>query len=247
MRRVNWGQALAEVALLLLGAGVAFGLDSWRDEAADRAAERGYLMALRTDFEATDSLFRLTLRGYEDQLRHNEAFLELIADPAESVPSDGLARMVRKAFQWGDFEPQLATYRDMNNSGDLRLLQNDSLRLALAEFEAVVETMGSLNQVALDQWSGPVSQFMVENLNTTVIYGSDSGFQWGDVWIDPIGHTPAVDRSGDGGDRYWDQEFANHLAIRNVTLTDAMFWGEQSIGLVGDVLRLIAASEQAVP
>lgn len=55
MKRIDWGQAFAEVILLLVGIGLALVVDWWADRARDRAAEQEHLAALRADFEVADS------------------------------------------------------------------------------------------------------------------------------------------------------------------------------------------------
>lgn len=243
MRKVNWSQAIAEVGLLLLGAGIALGVDSWRDRANELAAEQRYLTSLRTDFETTDSVFRFNLAAYEDQLRHNAAFLEILAGPVGSVAPDSLARLVRKSFLWGGFTPVLATYRDMTNSGDLRLLRNDELRLALAQFESVIEETESLNRLALDQWNTSVTPYYIGHFNVTDLYGSESRFQWGQMEVEPY-RMPLVDRIQVDPNSYWSREFVNLIAVRNISLGDAILHGTRSLGSIGMVLQLIDESKE---
>ena len=49
-RKVNWHQAIAEVALIILGILFALAVDSWWEDRSEREAEIDYLQSLRADF-----------------------------------------------------------------------------------------------------------------------------------------------------------------------------------------------------
>ena len=51
--KINWYQAIAEVALIILGILGALAVDSWWDERSEREAEIDYLESLRRDFIST--------------------------------------------------------------------------------------------------------------------------------------------------------------------------------------------------
>ena len=56
---VNWGQAFAEVVLIVIGVGMALAVDNWADSRQELDEEQQYLVRLLDDFEATrDSLGR---------------------------------------------------------------------------------------------------------------------------------------------------------------------------------------------
>lgn len=237
--RINWWQALAEVLLLLIGIGAALAVDSWREEASDRAAEQAHLRALKADFEATDSLVRFTIAGLDDQLIHNERLLEILAEGPSAISTDTLASMLRKAFIGWRFDAEMSAYDDLTNSGELTLIRSGALRRSLARFENAIASANYSEALAGDQWSASVTQFFIEELNATAIYGRDSGVQWGSIYLPPYDRTPLVLLQTVEPSAVWSQELANHVAVRNVTLDDSIRLGQASLNVIGEVLLLI--------
>lgn len=240
--RVNWRQAVAEVALILVAAAVALGVDSWVDGRQNASAERRYLIGLRSDFVSTDSAFRANVRATAEQQEHIRRFIDVLRAPPRSVASDSLGRMVRKAFLWLDFVPVLATYRDLVGSGELSLLRSDSLRVALAEFESYVESIRPYNAAALEQWNLQVTPYYIENFDVTELYGSSAPLHIGDLVAPAYDLGAPVDRVRSSEDAYWSREFLNLLAIRAVSLGDAIALVEPAIDRAGTILRLIDKS-----
>ena len=62
-RKINWHQAVAEVALIILGILGALAVDSWWDEKSEREAEVAYLESLKTDFIANSESLKSEVAG----------------------------------------------------------------------------------------------------------------------------------------------------------------------------------------
>ena len=245
MKRINWGQAFAEVALLLLGIGLALVVDQWRDRAQDRAAERSYLMALRADFETADSVLEVRLSVIQEQLRHNESLLETLAGPVGSVSADSIAGMLRKAFVDIAVRVTVPAYQDLVNSGEFSLLRSEPLRRALAEFEQVNRDADGFSERAAQQWNGPVTDFFARELNATAIYGRESEVAWehpGMPTFPPYASNPPVTRLRIGTEAYWSAELVNRIVIKNVTLDDAASHVQFSLQWIDQIFPLIEAS-----
>jgi hypothetical protein len=237
---INWKQAIAEVGLLFLGLSLALGADSYVESKREGAEEQQYLVQLKSDFESTASLFREGLADYEDQQAHARGVMAVLAQAPGSVAPDSVGRLVRKTFFWVDFVPVSATYRDMVNSGDLRLLQSAALRTALAEFESFIDANRDYNDIALDQWNSQVTPFMIEHFNISDLYGSEvpvpggteAGYDWGS----------AIARFDSDEESLWSREFANLVAVRMIGLGDTIEKVKVSLLAVEDILGLIEAS-----
>jgi len=206
MKSINWGQAFAEVLLLLLGIAAALVVDQWRDGSEARATEQAHLAALRTDFVAADEFLRVRLGALEEQMRHNEALLRILNQPVGSVSPDSITGMIRKAFVDITFRSELPSYTDLVNSGDLGLIQSDDLRRALAEFEVAHVEASDFARKASEQWAGPVTEFFIQHLNATEIYGVESPVSWDAPGIPDFpaySRTPVVTRVEADEDALW--------------------------------------------
>lgn len=249
VKRINWGQAFAEVALLLLGIGLALVVDQWREQARDRVTQRSYLTSLRSDFETADSILNVRLSVIREQLGHNEALLRMLAAPVGSVPGDSIAAMLRKAFVDIPVRVTLPSYQDLINAGDLRLLRDEELRRALFEFDEFNRSADGFSRRAEEQWNGPVTDFFVTNLNATLIYGEDAVVEWdhpGAPSFPGYANTPPVSRISIDPEAYWGREMVNRIAIKNVTLDDAAFYVTSSLDWVERIFPLIDASLEQI-
>ncbi|MEJ2129988.1 MAG: hypothetical protein P8X81_14255, partial [Woeseiaceae bacterium] len=47
---INWGQAFAEVILIVIGVALALAADDWADRHQERAEEQEYLVRLQSEF-----------------------------------------------------------------------------------------------------------------------------------------------------------------------------------------------------
>ena len=74
--KVNWHQAFAEVALIVLGILGALAVDSWWEERSEREAEVDYLQSLKADFISTrDSLNKEIERAIGDRRLRPKPFV----------------------------------------------------------------------------------------------------------------------------------------------------------------------------
>lgn len=244
MKNINWGQAFAEVLLLLLGIGVALLADQWRDRSQERSAEQEHLVALRADFHAADSVIRVRLGAVEEQLDHNEALLNTLARPVDDMPGDSVARLLRKAFIDVPFGVATAAYTDLLNAGNLGLLKSEPLRRALAEFATANVQAAAYAEKASAQWAGPVTEFFVRTFNVTLIYGNESVVTWDTPNLDsPVyRQTPVVSRFVADEAALWSRELVNRIAVKNVTLDDAAFSARAALAQIEQVLALVDAS-----
>ena len=229
MNRVNWHQAFAEVSLLALGVGLALLADGWWEGRQERAEEAQYLTSLRSDFAASQRAFSETLARNRETRDHNLMLLELLAGDVGSVSVDSLSVLIPAAFWWTGVDPVLATYEDMVNSGDLRLIRSDSLRIEMAAFVRFIETVESLNDAALLEWKDLQAPFMVDHLAVTGAYGS-----YGERTFPDGRHSPDEEA-------LWGRALENIIAIKVINLEDLIRNLDQALRQIETILHLIDA------
>jgi hypothetical protein len=227
MNRVNWPQAAAEVLLLATGIGLALLADGWWQEREDRLEEQAYLVELQEDFAATRDELAQTLEESRGTRDHVLSFLEILSGEPGSVSVDSLVKMVEPSFWWWGIDPVLATYQDMVNSGDLRLIQNGELRVAMAGFVSFLETIENLNDASLLEWKDLQAPFMIDRLVVTSTY---EGYGERDF---PRSRHETDPRA------FWDRELENILAIKLINLEDQIRNLMDAQGRVDRVLALI--------
>ncbi|MFC2128351.1 hypothetical protein ACFLRR_00610 [Bacteroidota bacterium] len=154
---LNHWSYLADLVVIVLGIIIALSLDAWWQEKQDRKLERKYLISLKVDLKA--DLFRIsdlndkTIRriGHSTRiLKHLNAKIEhptvFNIDSIYLMKSDSISQRgnlveaistIGKVWKLERFAP---TYDELTNTGFLRLLTNDSLRLELRQYYLRIES-----------------------------------------------------------------------------------------------------------
>ncbi len=161
--------------LLIVVAGVLIALwanAAWQNH-TDRQTEREHLVALRGDFEASLRLLDSTAVLKDRQAADLRRLLEGGArsggvDSAEAWAHLGLWNIV-------DFPPQLSALRDLETSGDIRLIQGIELRRVLAD----IDHLSNQWQVEQNDFSATqqrlIDPHLVEDLDLAHVLSSDKG------------------------------------------------------------------------
>ena len=240
--QIPWLRVFVEGVVIVGSILLAFGLQAWWDGVQERGEEQEYLRALQADFQETQDLFLREIASYEVIGEHNRTFLRLLDSPIGSVPVDSLELMVRKAFIYNEFTPVLATYNDMVNSGALSLLESDTLRVAMARFEASLQWVQSMSEGILNHFDNDVVPYLTAHFNLSKVYGRDAKVDLGVVVLPGINIGPPVSRLESDGSAFWSREFANLLSMKTSNQQDAVRFGRRSLVIVEEVLRLIEGS-----
>jgi hypothetical protein len=150
--RAKLGRRLAELLVVFLGVVLAFIADDYREQLEDDRAEQAAISGLVADFTANSS--RLADRS--TQYERLESSTSALSDLIESAPAGGslpLPDTLLMAFAMGagTYDAITATVDALLNSGELRLIKDRDLRVALAEWPALLD---DLNET--EQWSREV-------------------------------------------------------------------------------------------
>lgn len=237
--------AVGEIILVVIGILIALSINNWNETRKQQEEERKYLYALRTDFETAKQSFSVILGAVEEQLDHNEQFITIIAGTEKNISTDSLVGMLRKSFIDVPFGVQVTSYTDLLNSGKLGILQSEELRRALTQFEVTNALANSYAEKAAQQWANQVTEFFIQRLNVSKIYGVESDVQWNSPGI-PLStgydKTPIIHRFESDEEALWGRELANRIVIKNVLLEDASVSANDVLQLIGQIESLIDQS-----
>lgn len=136
-RKVNWHQAIAEVALIILGILGALAVDSWWDEKSEREAEVDYLESLQSDFIANIESLKAEIEWEERLIDNGKDIHANIASGLNKLSPDEFLQKITdfywfSAFRW---EPVTATYDELIGSGHLDYIQSHTLRTKLGQYK----------------------------------------------------------------------------------------------------------------
>ena len=162
----------AELLIVILGVLIALSADAWLQARNERSDEARHLQALREDFSESLSLLG-TWR--EERETISSALLSLLERDLAEVASDSVGRWIYQGL-WniGTYEPPVTAIRDLETSGELRLLSPE-IRRGISEFN---RSLGHLEKAEADfmtSQQGLVDPYLVAALNLApVLAVSDS-------------------------------------------------------------------------
>ena len=126
-----WLDKLVDLLVVILGISIAFGIDNWAEGRKDAQTKQRYLVSLQSDLRK-DSL------GLQSALTQIHAYqttldtLFALTSRRNEEEAEVIAQMMLQLGQTGQFTPEDYTYRALQQTGDISLLDNDSLQIALS-------------------------------------------------------------------------------------------------------------------
>ncbi len=143
---------------------LAFGIDAWWDASRERAEERQALEALARDFRAASALLDRQFLLTDSIVAATETILEWTGPSADSRYADSLAVLLPTVSRLPGFEPPSGTLDALLGSGDLRLIESDSLRAALASFPSRLAGMHRTERFGSDVQFGDYFPYVNERI-----------------------------------------------------------------------------------
>lgn len=122
----------AEFAVIVIGVLVALGVESWREDVADRALELEYLERLQNDFHVDSVRIASAIEATAVQQSHIDAALVALEGSGTSTKDDLLSIfMASRSILSREIG---ATFQELFGTGQLRLVRNSDLRIRLVDF-----------------------------------------------------------------------------------------------------------------
>ena len=139
--RVNWRQASAEVALILIGVLVALTVDSWWAEQQGKEKERTYLAAILEDFQDNRRSLLEAIETQKSVIRVGEDILQMLSTHLEGEDTDNFRKRIGDLYYFYDWAPITGTYDDLVGSGNLLIIRNLNLRKELSAFQRILSSI----------------------------------------------------------------------------------------------------------
>jgi len=139
IRQIAWPRIFAEAVAIVASILLAFWIDAWWEDIAERALEQEYLSALIDDFGATRESLANYIGFSTRVLDSADQILAIAATPDSEPVPDSFSKTLGDAYGIQRPSPITSTYQDMVNSGNLRLIEDRDLRLAMAELMELLD------------------------------------------------------------------------------------------------------------
>jgi hypothetical protein len=127
--------AIGEIALVVVGILIALSINNWNQNRLNIILEAKYYERLLEDFKEEKEIIQATLNYSHQVSLHAKNAIAIFENPVEisSNPVENLIDMYQ-ASQLRDPNSATSTYKELIASGQINLIQNDSLKTALIRY-----------------------------------------------------------------------------------------------------------------
>ena len=136
-RHIRGSRVLVEMLVVVTSILIAFSLDAWWTSRAEERTGVAHLRALQHDFEQNVARLKVHIEREERIADASRRLLLVANSPTTPSPADSVSNLLGQVFNSGRFDPVMGAYEAVVNSGGLAQIQDDDLRLALAEFASL--------------------------------------------------------------------------------------------------------------
>lgn len=150
VREQNWFAVGIDLAVVVLGILLAFQIDRWREQRADRTMEATYVRRLITEVERDIPTIRRSMTLAEERLDFAELLMDAVRD-SEVVRAEPARFLI--AVQAASYTnvPTLAshTFADLRATGNLSAIRSEEIKRALYDYYGYDESRRQWMQLAL--------------------------------------------------------------------------------------------------
>ena len=137
-RQIRASRLLLEGLVVVASILIAFALDAWWSQRAEARTEAAHLRALRSDFQENVARLQSLIAREDATADASRRLLVVASTPRMPSPEDSLNNLLGRVLNSGRLDPVMGAYEAVVSSGGLAQVQDDSLRLALADFASLV-------------------------------------------------------------------------------------------------------------
>ena len=152
----NWITYGFETLVVIVGILIAFGLNNWNQTRLNRQLERDYLERLKIDLIYDKSYYQRRSSESQKRVENYKLAIDKLYNIQETVQDAGEI-MLLADWDTEHLSVQDFTFKELNSSGNLGLIQNVSLRDSLISYYKEVDAVAKHVQ-EINEWS-------VERLN----------------------------------------------------------------------------------
>ncbi|MEM6841472.1 MAG: DUF6090 family protein [Bacteroidota bacterium] len=146
---IQWSDKLIDILVVVLGITIAFGLNNWRENRQNAKLEQRYLKNLKEDL-AKDTV---RLVDIKEDLEGTSSAIERIKRISPKIENaDSVASYLNGVFSldYFIFFPEDYTYETLQQSGDISIIQSDSIRQVLSQLYDNYEFMRLIYEYAFE-------------------------------------------------------------------------------------------------
>ncbi|RPA68533.1 hypothetical protein EF405_08080 [Cyclobacteriaceae bacterium YHN15] len=231
----KWPEYFLEILVLIIGIYGAFALNNWNETRKNKLEERSILENLQNDLENTIAEFEFLNDLRESAILASLRILELSSDIPNSSKYE-LDTLFGKTMIRPTYNGKMGTLELLFSTGKISLIQNEEIKAKLISWPGMIDDFIEeevyANEIFMGTFIGELAKHAVipELFNTqdgnSFITSNSTNQKY---------QTKELSMKSDYGQLLTNQEFLNHLALRN---TNFMVSYTEAISLIDHANQL---------
>jgi hypothetical protein len=231
----KWPEYFLEILVLIIGIYGAFALNNWNETRKDKLEERAILENLQNDLENTIAEFEFLNNLRESAIMASLRILELSSD-IPNISKYELDTLFGKTMIRPTYNGKMGTLELLFSTGKISLIQNEEIKAKLISWPGMIDDFTEeevyANEIFMGTFIAQLAKYAVipELFNTqdgnSFITSNSTNQKY---------QTKELSMKSDYGQLLTNQEFLNHLALRN---TNFMVSYSEAISLIDHANQL---------
>lgn len=169
LKRQHWASVGIELVIVVLGVFIGLKANDWSEGHHQRQEAHRYVVRLLADNATNRAVLVERIEGNRSMAAGIAAIDAALADPQGSPEPDALQQYLCRWFVQPDLHLQRATYQELVSTGNLLLLDEQSLRTQLAAEDAAHEESRRLDilQPTISRAAEPLEAYRDWGIDTT--------------------------------------------------------------------------------
>lgn len=163
--------AIGEIILVVVGILIALQVNNWNQSRKERVKEGHYLSQLKEEFKLTRKELSRVIRKTGDVERITNLLLSIQETSSDSMSNDELDSLILRSRGYTILMSSESTIVELISTGNLGLIQNDSLRSYLASWETSLQPILTSHCY---QRRSEIICYLISNVETTGIISEGS-------------------------------------------------------------------------
>lgn len=141
VREQNWFAVFIDFLIVVVGVFIGIQVANWNAALGEKSLANEYIQRLTADFEDIDSRLKDNISEFEKSIESIQLINQLILNAEKPIGELDVEFKKALISAYASSIPgwQSASYLEMQSAGDIRLLENTELKMALTEYDQTTE------------------------------------------------------------------------------------------------------------
>ena len=131
--------AFGEIVLVVIGILIALQINNWNESRKESNYEQKFLNELKSDFLYNKEELSSNIKQASDLANNGDSLIAILSLTKKDVDLIKVFNYTKRLHGYSTFDPSNGALNNLISSGNLNIIKNDSLRMHLSKWPAMVE------------------------------------------------------------------------------------------------------------